>query len=202
MMLNQALVALFLVGGFHHQVQATNIFLNPKPALNGQPTTATFPAYKWLVVDNDVGSAEGSLENPPPECDPMEPGYPQGCEWPSIRTIKARAQVYNSGDSTEWGGPMNPLIITRPGRYMVTIMAEGFKLCGGYFEVVTGDPTVDVAVTPVCQQFPLPLGTIRMFVFEDSAPCNGQYDPGETPLEGFGIGVNDIEGPVVTGKMA
>jgi hypothetical protein len=84
------------------------------------------------------------------------------------------------------------LDITREGKYMVTVMAEDFRLCGGYFEVPTGPTTV----TPVCQQFPLPLGTIRMFVFQDNMPCNGQYDPGELPLEDFGIGVNDIEGPI------
>jgi hypothetical protein len=36
-----------------------------------------------------------------------------------------------------------------------------------------------------------------MFVFNDNAPCNGQYDgPAELPLPDFGIGVNDIEGPI------
>ena len=79
---------------------------------------------------------------------------------------------------------------------MVTIMAEGYRLCGAYFTVPSNPSTSSITVFAACQQHPLPLGTIRMFVFEDSKPCNGQYDPGEKPLDDFGIGVNDIEGPI------
>jgi hypothetical protein len=155
--------------------------------------------FKWLVVENDVGSFDGSLENPPKGCDSDSNYDPKACEWPSIRSIKASARIYSSGDSTEWNS-VNSLEIDRVGKYMVTVMAEGYRLCGGYFEV-TGSQTTNTTVTPVCQQFPLPLGTIRVFVFEDNAPCNGQYDPGETPLRDFGIGVNDIEGPIATGTF-
>ena len=198
MILRQAFLALLLLGEFH-RVDSTNVFLAPVPAKNGTALTTAFPSYKYLIVENDVGSYEGTLGDPPLGCGPTDPGYPHDCDWPSIRTIKARAQVCNSGDSTEWNAA-NPLAITRPGKYMATVMAEGFKLCGGYFDVKMGADD-DILVTPVCQEFPLPLGTIRLFVFEDSAPCNGQYDPGEKPLPDFGIGVNDLEGPIVTGKL-
>ena len=79
---------------------------------------------------------------------------------------------------------------------MVTVIAEGYRLCGGYFQV---EPNTDVTTTDVnmtCQTHPLPLGIIRLFVFEDSQPCNGQYDPGEKPLGDFGIVINDVEGPI------
>jgi hypothetical protein len=136
------------------------------------------------------------LNNPTTECDKSTPGYPDDCDWPSIRTIKATAPIYTSGDHNEWNST-KPLFIQHSGKYMVTVMAQGYKLCGGYFEVDTNATnlmTTDVYMA--CQEHPLPLGIIRLFVFNDSMPCNGQYDPGEQPLGDFGIGINDIEGPI------
>lgn len=176
-------------------VPTTQVFL--KPVFNSgnysHPQAVNITEFKWLLVENNVGNYEGTLENPPLECNPdltVNPNYPDGCDWPSIRSIKATAPIYGSGDHTEWDSDTS--LELPEGKYMATIMAEGYRLCGAYFEVPGGPETV----VAVCQEHPLPLGTIRMFIFEDSKPCNGQYDPGERPLFDFGIGVNDIEGPI------
>ena len=129
------------------------------------------------------------------ECDPTTAGYPDACDWPSIRTIKATAPIHASGDHTEWNSA-NQLLIQDSGKYMVTVMAEGYRLCGGYFQVEPNSHVTTTDVNMTCQKHPLPLGIIRLFVFEDSQPCNGQHDPSEKPLGDFGIVINDIEGPV------
>jgi hypothetical protein len=182
---------------FLFQAQAIPVFLDPIASKDGAETIETIGDFKWLVVENDVGSSNGTLDAPSPGCGSNDTGYPQDCDWPSIRTIKAQAAICSSGSSAEWNNATF-FNITREGKYMVTVMAENFRICGGYFEVPTDpDPPADsITVTPVCQQFPLPLGTIRMFVFLDNTPCNGQYDPGEQALSDFGIGVNDIEGAI------
>ena len=170
--------------------QGAPVFLEPVFNAGTQKSPIEMPVdypFKWLIVENDPGSVEGTLANPPPECDPTVPGYPTGCEWPSLRHIKAHAPIYASGDYTEWSN-VTALMVPDVGKYMVTVMAEGYKLCGGYFEVTDTSSTDPLTVKMICQPHPLPLGTIRMLVFRDSAPCNGQYDPGEELLPDFGIG--------------
>ena len=151
--------------------------------------------YKWLIVVNNVGNYDGTLSFPGNECNSTLPGYPDTCDWPSIHDIKATAPIYASGDNSN---NIAALTIDTAGDYMVTVMAEGYRLCGGYF-TVPADSSPDVTtldVSMVCLKHPLPLGTIRLFVFHDNRPCNGQYDPLEAPIGDFGIGINDIEGPI------
>jgi len=173
--------------------RATQVSLNP---VAYDDRKVAIPAFKWLLVENNVGGYNGTLADPSPNCRPEDMGYPDDCEWPSIRALKATAPIYSSGDQSEWS---NMTLLDIPaehaGNYMVTVMAENYRLCGGYF-TVDGSETVPVQVNMVCQPHPLPLGTIRLFVFIDNMPCNGQYDPGEEPLFDFGIGVNDIEGAI------
>jgi hypothetical protein len=181
---------------------ATNVNLNP--VFNAgtiiDPVEESIDVYKWLLVESNVGSYIGTLADPPDECNPdvAGAGYPAACEWPSIRATKATAPIYSSGDSSEWS-KTEAFDIIDAGNYMVTVMAVGYRLCGGYFTVVDQgliDAGEDLMVDMICQKHPLPLGTIRLFVFEDNAPCNGQFDPGEEGIFDFGIGVNDIEGPI------
>jgi hypothetical protein len=180
---------------FSVPTDATQVFLQPVEADKKDIHWNTLiNTFQWLLVENNIGSYEGSIENPPEGCGPTDDGYPDACEWPSIRFAQAHAPIYGSGDDSEWNDNTS-LEIQEPAKYMVTIQADGYRLCGGYFEV-KGDELDPIVVKPVCQKFPLELGTIRLFAFHDNAPCNGQYDPGEEGLFDFGIGVNDIEGAV------
>jgi len=73
----------------------------------------------------------------------------------------------SSGDSSEWNNVTGLRIPDSDTSYMVTVMAEGYRLCGGYFKA--GPHEAAVTVDMVCQKHPLPLGTIRMFIFHDIA---------------------------------
>ena len=143
-------------------------FINPvsNVGTDAAPVAELITNYKWLIVESNTGSYEGTLENPPPGCSSTDQGYPQACAWPSIRSTKAHAPIYSSGDSTEWGPTTGLEIPDSDKRYMVTVMAEGYRLCGGYFSA--GPHAQDVTVNVICVRHPLPLGTIRLFVFEDT----------------------------------
>jgi hypothetical protein len=193
-----ALLLFFLEGA----MALTTVHLKPQSFAAGSPPKISdiINGYKWLIVENNIGDYSGSLDDPPPGCDPEnDVNYPENCGWPSVRFIKAHAPIYSNGDWTEWsttkGLKFDPSKSSDKGNFMVTVMAEGHRLCGGYFAIDDKSPS-ELMVTMACQKHPLPLGTIRLFVFEDNAPCNGQYDPGEKGLADFGIGVNDIEGPI------
>jgi hypothetical protein len=168
--------------------------------VNGTDDSPT--EFKYLLVENNVGDYTGVLGEPGHPCNSMNASdFPASCDWPSIRAIKATASIYSTGDHTEWSN-ITAFDLPTGEKFMVTVMAEGYRLCGGYFTVPdpSADPSAadeDFVVSMACQRHPLPLGTIRVFVFEDNAPCNGQYDgPAERPLFDFGIGVNDMEGPI------
>jgi hypothetical protein len=164
------------------QIRINPTFFNVSSQTLDPPKT-----YKWLLVEDDVGTYDGDLGQPNHPCNIMEMStnkFPANCSWPSIRTIKTSSAIYASGDNTQWNSTAF-LALPEGMKFMVTVMAEGYRLCGGYFTVPKNKLTVDMA----CQKHPLPLGTIRIFVFNDSAPCNGQYDgPLEEPLADFGIG--------------
>jgi len=171
-----------------------------KPVFNSgtysNPVETSITTFKWLLVENNVGDYTGNLsgDNTPTSCNANSLFYdPKNCEWPSIHSIKAMAPIYSSGNNTEWN-EAQVLVGLTTGKYMVTVMAESYRLCGGYFEVIANQETLAQTVKVICQPHPLPLGTIHLFVFEDNMPCNGQYDPGKKGLSDFGIGVNDIEG--------
>jgi hypothetical protein len=107
--------------------------------------------YTWLLVENNLGNYEGTFNDPPMECNSTTAGYPNACDWPSISNIKATAPIYASGDYTEWN-KTKQLLIPDSGMYMVNVMAEGYRLCGGYFEVNTNVTTTEVRM--VCQVRP------------------------------------------------
>ena len=146
----------------------STFYLNPVYNSGNQthPNQTSIGTFKWLVVESNTGSYDGSLQDPPEGCRSTDTGYPTACDWPSIRSIKATAPIYSSGDSNEWNLATALEIPDSDKSYMVTVMAKGYRLCGGYFKA--GPHTESVTVDVVCQEHPLPLGTIRMFIFEDT----------------------------------
>lgn len=156
---------------------------------NGIAEGDAVAAYKFLINVNDAGDAlfEG------PACDPAAAGYPADCPWPSIKSLRSHAPIYTSGDQNDWNASQG-LAITAPGKYLVSVLADGFKLCGAHFEVpdASGAP-----ISVWCQPHPLPLGTLRAFVFLDNKPMNGVYDgPHELGLPDAGVVIKDMSGPV------
>ncbi|MHB1042626.1 MAG: carboxypeptidase-like regulatory domain-containing protein, partial [Eubacteriales bacterium] len=85
------------------------------------------------------------------------------------------------------GDSKNPHVPVPAGRYVVSVLAPGHKLGGNWAEV-NGDTTVTVELEP----HPLPLSKIRVLVFHDNQPVNGEPDiPVEAGLQGFNIVISD-----------
>ena len=154
------------------------------PVVAGDPITE----YKYLINVDNTGNP-GQDRNA--GCHPSDAGYPDSCDWPSIREVPGAAPIYTQGDQSDFaaGG------LTLPdGKYLISVMAEGFKLGGAHFSVPLGG-----TLTVQLQPHPLPPATIRIKVFEDISPVNGQFDaPAEAGLAGFTAVINDTVGQIST----
>ncbi len=145
----------------------------------GDPTQPRFPdCYPYLD---------------PPDNTVINPNYPAGCNWPSIRPQAGFAPIVTQGDETllnETTGIPLP-----PGKYLISVLGDGYKIDGAHFAVPLEEPGL---VTVEAQPLPLPAATIRIRVFEDRS-TNGQFDaPAEQGLAGFRAQVADLGGEMST----
>jgi hypothetical protein len=158
----------------------------------GDPVTQ----YRFIINEDNVGDPSQPRY---PDCSPYmdaslttpNPEYPAKCNWPSIRTMQGYSPIVTQGDETILNGTTG--IALAPGKYLISVLAEGYKIDGMHFTVPLSDPgLLKVPVHPL----PLPAATVRMRVFNDIM-TNGQPDPPvDTGLAGFRAILNDIAGPV------
>ena len=185
--------------------------------LLGNP--ALLPHYASFAAGSTVTTV---VNGQPVNVDPCHPvstdipngnlDFPNGCNWPSIHSMNA-APVISEGDQTNWnkvltlpvddghGHGLPAGTSAHPKRYLVSVTANGYQLGGAHFTVPmnadtgsAGSPgTVHVALNP----YPIPLGTMRIRVFNDNASTNGQWDQeSEAGLAGFTARLNDYNGLV------
>jgi len=154
--------------------------------------------YKYLISQDNTGDPFDTTG-----CNPYldaamtqrNPNYPADCDWPSIRTVPGWAPVYTQG--TEADFDLDTALSTLPaGKYLITVMADGYRIDGKHFEIpMKGTNVLEVAVHPL----PLPAATMTILVFEDKSMTNGQFDaPAEHGLAGFRVSLNDIAGEITT----
>ena len=117
---------------------------------------------------------------------------PSGCcNWPSIAEVPEPSPIYTQGDQADF----TPGGLTLPaGRYLISVIADGYKIDGAHFTVPL-DPGL---VTVELQPNPLPDSTLRGQVFSDTASTNGAQDPDEPGLAGFVGHIADTLGEVQT----
>ncbi len=156
-------------------------------------TSFALGEYKYLInVDNTGNPSQPRDEG----CSPEDAGYPDSCDWPSIRAVPGSAPIFTQGDQNDFNGVNMAGLDLPAGKYLVSVMINGYKLGGAHFTVPLQDPGI---VTVALQPHPLPAATMRIKVFEDDASTNGQMDvPSEHGLEGFRAVINDILGQVST----
>jgi uncharacterized repeat protein (TIGR01451 family) len=173
-------------------LQLSVISARTEPDAPGGPVTRgdPVPTYKYMInVDNTGDPTQARYSG----CHPTDPGYPDSCDWPSIREVPGSAPIYTQGDQNDFAGGGMSL---PAGKYLISVMAEGYKLGGAHFTVPLADPGL---VTVELQPHPLPAATMRIKVFEDISPVNGQFDaPAEHGLAGFTAIINDTVGQIST----
>jgi len=95
----------------------------------------------------------------------------------------------------------------QPGRYLISVRSLDHKMWGSYITLpddaaADGTLTARVDLTEVSGDHPLPLGKLRIFVFEDNAWTNGAPDAEEAAanqgLGGFQVGLEEQTGNAVT----
>ena len=153
------------------------------------------PAYHWLIAGEDVGNPADSLTN----CLPARAGgsadFATRCQWPSIRYTPGSVPVVAQGDQGDLS-EATALGNLQPGRYLISVTADGYKIDGAHVTVTSGATS---AVTVQMQPYPLPLGTVRIRVFNDTAPVDATYETGVEPgLAGFTAHLADVLGEVST----
>lgn len=122
--------------------------------------------FEFLVNENNVGDPQ--VDKPEGSRDPSK--------FPSLKPGASHSPVILSGDSAL------PVVYLPDGKYLVSVLAEGYKMGGQWVTIDGTDITVEVKLHPN----PLPLSKIRVHVFNDNNPVNGEDDfPLETGLEGF-----------------
>ena len=149
-------------------------------------------AYTWMINEDNTGTTSQRNPNPGSGCSPADAGYPDSCAWTSVAGLRSSAPVVAQGDETTLDGSTG---ITLPaGRYLISVMADGFKLDGTHFSVPADPGLIEVPLQPL----PLPTATATAEVFADVTSANGQYDPGEDGLPGFTGKLADYLGQVNT----
>ncbi len=162
--------------------------------------------YRWIINLDNTGDPFQERED---ACYPFldrpdntipNPDYPDSCNWPSISAVPSSSPIVTQGDWQTLNGIDS---ITLPdGKYLISVIAEGFKIDGQWFELPmeesaegSGAALVEVGMQP----FPLPSATARVRVFEDISPTNSAPDvPGEFGLAGFVGHVADWGGEIST----
>ena len=139
--------------------------------------------------------APPSNATPSNGCASTDAGYPGSCHWPSIQEVPHASPVYTQGDQDDLADGL-----TLPdGRYLISVIADGYKIDGAHFTVPLSGRTRTRAWSKVeLQPNPLPDSTLRAQVFADNAPTNGAIDQGEDGLAGFEGHINDTLGEVST----
>ena len=148
-------------------------------------------SYRWMINVDNTGTTE--QRTPGDGCSPEDPDYPTSCHWTSIAGLASSSPVAAQGDQDTLNE--NTALSGLPdGRYLISVLADGFKLDGVHFSLpaATGHLSLDV------QPLPLPTATIKAQIFQDTESANGQYDPGENGLAGFSGRIADYLGQVTT----
>jgi hypothetical protein len=179
-------------------------------ALGGTGVTKgdAITTFKFLVNIDNTGTTEQRSPAAGSGCSPGDTApdgtsYPNTCNWVSIAGAKSHSPVYTQGTDSDAAAA---LANVPEGRYLISVLADGYKLDGQHFSVdaagnviVNGVAQAGGVVTVNLQPTPLPDAQIQAAVFEDISPVNSAPDlPAEHGLAGFQGHILDVLGEVTT----
>ncbi|MEY2581779.1 MAG: large repetitive protein [Ilumatobacteraceae bacterium] len=99
------------------------------------------------------------------------------CQWPSVHASAGHSTVVASGNQ----GDLPSLANLADGKYLISVMSNGYKIDGVHFEVAAGgisSVNEEPGAPFIVKMNPLPkkTATIRVHVYNDNASTNGQWD--------------------------
>ena len=157
---------------------ARSVAAGPGFVHEGDPVTS----YKWMVNVDDTGDP-GTAADPgharsclPPgaEGGSTDPDFADTCPWPSIRYTPGWTADRRPGRPGRPQRHARPSTASPPGKYLISVTADGFKIDGAHFTVHRRRDTTPVVVR--MNPTPLPLATIRIQVFNDQIPVDATYE--------------------------
>jgi hypothetical protein len=139
-------------------------------------TGAALPTFQYLVnVDNT-----------------RLPGNPDPALRTGVAATESNSPIVAEGDQSR-------ATLTLPdGRYLISIRSTDHKMWGKHITLPRDAGTVPVLMSEASAAHPLPLGKIRVFVFNDNQWANGAPDTGEAGLEGFQVTLKEQTNSQVT----
>ena len=165
---------------------------------SGVAKGAPIHGYSFLINLDNTGDPSSSSADCHPGTNP-DP-FLLNCGWTSIRSIPGSSPIIAQGDEQQLDG--STPISLEPGKYLLSLTADGYAIDGVHFTVPEGGAPVHVVAQ--MQPADLPLATLRVQVFNDTASTNGQWDePAENPslnggMAGFQAHLADVLGEVTT----
>jgi hypothetical protein len=116
---------------------------------------------------------------------------------PTSLSTESNSPIVAEGDQDQ------PTVTLPEGRYLISMRSLDHKMWGNYLTLpdaadAAGNVTVNMELTAQNADNPLPLGKIRVFVFNDNAWTNGAPDTEEAGLGGFQVGLEEQTGSAVT----
>ena len=151
-------------------------------------TSAAIGQFKYIINIDNTGTT--TQRSPEDGCNPGAPGYPASCQWISVAGAASSSPIFTQGTESDFGGGID----LPDGRYLVSVLADGYKIDGAHFSVPLNG-NVEVQMQP----YDLPDATIQAAVFEDVAPTNSAPDvPAERGLAGFVGHIKDYIDEVTT----
>jgi hypothetical protein len=148
--------------------------------------------YKYIINEDNTGTTAQRSAAPDSGCSPQDPNYPQSCDWISVAGAASNSPIVTQGTQDDFASGIN----LPAGRYLISVLANGYKIDGEHFIVPFTDSGL---VTVKMQPYDLPDATIQAAVFEDMAPTNSAPDvPAERGLAGFAGHIADYIDEVTT----
>ena len=166
----------------------------------GDPVTS----YKWMINEDNTGDPFDDTDCwaylDPPANTIRNPNYPDGCDWPGVHSTPGWSPIVTQGTEADLNETQG--ITLPPGKYLISVQGDGFKVDGEHFTVPMDVPGL---VTVAAHPLPLPTSSMVIQVFNDNSMTNGQFDapveqpgPGPTSMAGFRVSLNDIAGEITT----
>jgi uncharacterized repeat protein (TIGR01451 family) len=169
------------------------------------------PNFKYIINIDNTGTTEQRSPDLGTGCNPGDTGvdatgkairYPDTCHWTSIAGAASHSPVYAQGDQADFNAGGVFSLSVPDGRYLISVLADGYKLDGRHFTVKGGVVTWAgdgaAGIVPL-QPNTLPDAQIQAEVFEDVSPVNSAPDvPAEHGLAGFQGHILDVLGEVTT----
>ena len=88
------------------------------------------PNYKFLINEDNTGNPTDAEADCRPALAPdPDDADLANCDWPSIRAVPGSAPIVTQGDQDDLASGIN----LPDGRYLISVMADDFKLGGAHF---------------------------------------------------------------------